>query len=366
MIGIRKSDRLVAVSVLSALGLVWMVLLGFDLLQTFANELDEIGEGEYTAGSAVLYTLYTMPRRAYQLFPTAAVIGCLLGLGSLAATSELTALRAAGLSRWRICVGAAAAIAVLTLSMVVVAETAGPAGEQRAQALAVAAKSRDVTVAKWSGLWAREGDTFLNAQHGRVLGEGAQTVVELDGVRLYEFNPEGRLDSIALARRAEHRDGNWTLFEVHRSRFRERSVESETVARERWDSALNPELLSLGVTRPRYLATRDLSASLDYLHRNGLDAGAFESAYYARWFYPLNVIVLCLAAMPFAFGTLRSGGFGKRLFLGIIFGVGYFTLQLLSVNMAEVYRFDLRLANLLPPIAVALLSWLWFRRPAMR
>jgi lipopolysaccharide export system permease protein len=363
---LRHSDRLVGGTVLVALAMVWLILLGFDLLGGFAEELDEIGEGNYNAGSAMLYTLYSLPRRAYTLFPTAAVIGCLMGLGALAATSELTALRSAGLSRLRICLGALVVVAVLTLGMVIVAETLGPAGEQRAQALAVGAKSKDVTVAKWSGLWAREGDTFLNAQHGRVKGEGVQSWVELDGVRLYEFGADGRLDSIALATRAEHRNGEWTLFELRRSVFLERGVKSETIAQERWDSDLNPELLSLGVTRPRSRPTRDLSASLDYLHRNGLDPGAFESAYWARWFYPVHVLVLCLAAMPFAFGTLRSGGFGKRLFLGIVFGIGYFTLQTLAVNMAEVYRFDLRLGNALPPLLLALVSWLYFRRRAMR
>lgn len=363
---LRRSDKLIGVTVLGALAMVWLVLLGFDLITAFADELDEIGEGEYGASSALLYVIYSLPRRAYTLFPTAAVIGCLMGLGALAATSELTALRAAGLSRLRISLGALLVVGLLTLGMVTVAETLGPAGEQRAQALAVAAKSRDVTVAKWSGLWAREGDTFLNAQHGRVKGEGVQTWVELDGVRLYEFGADGRLNSIALAKRAEHRDGEWTLFELRRSKFLERGVTSETVAQERWDSELNPELLSLGVTRPRYLATRDLSASLDYLRRNGLDPGPFESAYWARWFYPVNVLVLCLAAMPFAFGPLRSGGFGKRLFLGIVFGVGFFTLQTMSIKMAEVYRFDLRIGNALPPLLVALFSWLYFRRKAMR
>jgi lipopolysaccharide export system permease protein len=363
---VRRSDRLIGMSVLVALLLVWGTLLGFDLLSAFAAELDEIGEGQYSAGSAMLYTLYTLPRRAYQLFPTAAVIGCLMGLGALAATSELTALRAAGLSRLRISLGALGVIAVLTLGMVVVAETIGPIGEKRAQALAVAAKSRDVSVAQWSGLWAREGDTFLNAQHGRAEGEGAQTRVQLDGVRLYEFGEDGRLASIALAKRAEHRDGKWTLYELRRSRFVGIGVKSETVASELWDSQLKPELLSLGVTRPRYLATRDLSAGLEYLERNGLDRGPFESAYWARWFYPVNVLVLCLAAMPFAFATLRSGGFGKRLFLGVVFGVGYFTLQTLAVNMAEVYRFDMRIGNALPPLVVATLSWLYFRRRSMR
>jgi lipopolysaccharide export system permease protein len=363
---LRRVDRLIAGSVLGALALTWLVLLGFDLITAYAEELDEIGEGNYTALSALLYTLYTAPRRAYELFPTAAVIGCILGLGALAATSELTALRAAGLSRMRICVGALIVVAGLTAVMGLVAETIGPLGEKRAQALAVSAKSKDVTVAQWSGLWAREGDTFLNAQHGRVRGEGAQAWVELDGVRLYEFGTDGRLASIALAARAEHRDGVWTLFDLRRSRFVERGVRSSKVAQERWNSALKPELLSLGVTRPRYLATRDLNASLTYLERNGLDRGEFENAYWARWFYPVNVLVLCLAAMPFAFGTLRSGGFGKRLFLGIVFGIAFFTLQRLAVDMAEVYRFDLRIGNALPPLAIATFSWLWFRRRAMR
>lgn len=363
---LRLVDRLIGTRVLLTLALVWGVLLGFDLIQTFVREIDEIGQGSYTTATAVLYTLYTLPRRAYELFPTAALIGSLLALGGLAATSELTALRAAGLSRLRISRGALAVIGALTLAMVVVAETAGPAGEQRAQALAVAAKSKDLSVAQWSGLWAREGDTFLNAEHGRVKGEGVQSWVELDGVRLYEFGQDGRLASIALAKRAEHRNGEWTLFELRRSRFIERGVESQTVAQERWQSDLNPELLSLGVTRPRYLATRDLAASLDYLERNGLDKGEFESTYWRRWFYPVNALVLCLAAMPFAFGTLRSGGFGKRLFLGIVFGLGYFMLQRLATDTAEVYRFDPRLANAVPPLLLALASWLYFRRAAMR
>jgi lipopolysaccharide export system permease protein len=361
-----RADRLIGSTVLGTLALVWLVLLGFDLITAYAKELDEIGEGNYTALNALIYTLYTAPRRAYELFPTAAVIGCVLGLGALAATSELTALRAAGLSRMRISLGALLVVAALTLLMALVAESIGPAGEKRAQALAVSSKSKDVSVAQWSGLWAREGDTFLNAQHGRVRGEGAQAWVELDGVRLYEFGSDGRLASIALAKRAEHRNGEWMLFDLRRSRFVERGVKSTSVARERWESALKPELLSLGVTRPRYLATRDLSDSLAYLERNGLDRGEFENAYWARWFYPVNVLVLCLAAMPFAFGPLRTGGFGKRLFLGIVFGIAYFTLQRLSVDMAGVYRFDLRIGNALPPLLVATFSWLYFRRRSMR
>jgi len=355
-------DRLVARAVLSALLPVWLILLGFDALTAFAGELDELGEGSYDAGGAVLYTLYTVPRRVYELFPTAAVIGALLGLGGLAATSELTALRAAGLSRARIVASALLLLAAITGVMVVVGETVGPAGESRAQALVVSAKSEDLAVARWSGLWAREGDTIVNARQGFVRGEEPATWVELIDVRVFEFDASGRLASLAYAQRAEHRDGGWTLFDVRRSGFGERSVHSETSASERWESTISPEVLSLGSTRPRYLASTDLSERIEYMRRNNIEPGAFETAYWSRWFYPVDVLVLSLAALPFAFGTLRSGGFGKRLFLGVVFGVGYFMVQQLSGNLAEVYSIDRRLAGALTPLAVVTASWLYFRR----
>lgn len=356
------ADRLVADRVLVALTGVWAVLVGFDAITAMAGELADVGEGNYGLGQTLSYTLMTLPRRAYTLFPTAAVIGALLGLGALATSSELTALRALGLSRTRISAAAAVVIVLLTGLMVLVGETIGPAGEQYAQGYALRAKSSEVGSLRGSGLWAREGSTFLNARSGQVLGRGADTSIELGDVTLYEFDDAGRLASIARARTAHHQAGDWTLHDIHRSRFGRASVISEDLAEERWASALNPDVLSLGVTKPRYLRLAELRNSLDYLERNQLDASEFTVAWWARWFYPLGAIALCLAALPFAFGTLRSGGFGKRLFLGIVLGVGMFTVQTLAVNLAQVYHLDLRLAYGLPPLLVVLASWLHFRR----
>ncbi len=355
------ADRLIATRVLAALGATWFVLVGFDAITALVGELADVGQGDYGFSQTLVYTAYTLPRRAYTLFPTAAVIGSLLGLGALAASSELTALRAIGLSRLRICAAAVMVVGLLTLAMVTVAETIGPAGEQQAQSLAMHAKSSDIKNLRGSGLWAREGDTFLNAKQGNVVGRGADATIELSGVTLYEFDPDGRLGSIAVAQKALHRSGAWELRDVHRSRFGAREVLSERVSEERWASRLNPDVLQLGVTKPRYLRMAELRNSLDYLERNALDSGEFAAAYWARIFYPFSTLALCLAALPFAFGTLRSGGFGKRLFVGIVLGVGMFTAQTLSVNLAQVYHLDLRLAYALPPLLVMLGSWLHFR-----
>jgi len=61
--------------------------------------------------------------------------------------------------------------------------------------------------------------------------------------------------------------------------------------------------------------------------------------------------------LPFAFGSLRSGGFGKRLFLGILIGIGALLVQRMFVDLADVYRFDVRLGYLFPPLLIWGLCW---------
>ncbi|MBS0570758.1 MAG: LptF/LptG family permease, partial [Proteobacteria bacterium] len=100
----KQVDKLVAISVLGAVLVTWGFLVGFDAFRAFVGEINDVGTGQYTLSKAVAYTLLTVPRRSYQFFGYAALIGGLLGMGTLATSGELTALRAAGLSKLRICV----------------------------------------------------------------------------------------------------------------------------------------------------------------------------------------------------------------------------------------------------------------------
>jgi lipopolysaccharide export system permease protein len=325
-------------------------------------ESSDVGKGDYTFAKALVDVLLTIPRRAYSLFPTAAVIGSLMGLGQLAASSELTALRALGLSRRRIGFAVAIALSLLTALMVVNGETLAPWGQRRADALKASAKSRDMIVAQYSGLWAREGDTFLNAQTAQERNDGKQRWLELRNVRLYEFDAAGRLESIAQARSAEHRPGGWLLHNVKRTYFDARSVTQTDVMEEHWKSQLDDTALSASVTEPSSLPSSDLRSGIDYRTRNGLEASEFEESYWGRWFYPVNVLALCLAAVPFAFGSLRSGGLGKRLFIGIVFALGFWLLQTQFVKLAGVYKFDYRIAYLIPPAVMLGVSAALFRR----
>lgn len=357
----RLFDLYLSRRVIGTVLATWGVLLGLDVVIAFAGEMGDLGKGGYTVGHALASVGYTIPRRAYQLFPTAAVIGALMGLGQMAATSELTALRALGLSRPRLTASVALGLALLTGVMVASGETVGPWGEARAQAVK-SVRNPNMVVERYSGLWAREGEMVLNARSGEQKSDGTDTWLELRDVRLFEFQEDGRLRSIARAALAEHRTGSWRLRDVERTTFAERSVTRAKVAEERWDSQLDEAALAANVSKPRYMGSDELRAGIDYRKRNGLEAAEYEDIYWGRWFYPLNVLALCLAAIPFAFGSLRSGGYGKRLFLGIVFALGFWVLQLTFSQLAGIYKFDYRIAYALPPAIMLAISWMLFRR----
>jgi lipopolysaccharide export system permease protein len=360
----RRMTFYLARAVLVATLATWVVLLGFTSMVDFYTELRDVGKESYTLSHAVLFVLLTTPRRMYDLFPTVAVIGSLLGLGGLAARSELTVMRAVGLSKLQMGVAALIPLLALTALMALSMETIGPAGEQRAEELANS-KSRQMIMARYSGLWAREGNLFLNARGNSAPHTDpttGETWVELEDERLYQVDDKGKLGSLAHARRAEHRNDAWTLFDVERTFFEPRSVRVEKLPREKGQTTIDDSTLSAQLARPRYLSSAELKTNIEYLRRNRLDAGKFESAYWSHWFYPYNVIVLCLATLPFAFGSLRSGGFGKRLFLGILIGIGALLVQRMFAGLSDVYRFDVRLAYLFPPLVILGLSWGWLSR----
>lgn len=108
----------------------------------------------------------------------------------------------------------------------------------------------------------------------------------------------------------------------------------------------------------------DLSRNIDYNRRNQQDATTFELAYWGRVFYPLNVLVLAFCAVPFAFGQLRTGGLGKRLFMGMVLAISYYFFQQSVVRMGAVYNFNLAVVNALPSLFLVVAAFVYFRRNA--
>lgn len=355
-----RLDLLVLKAVVPAVLLSWLVFVGFDTLMALLNELDEVGIGDYDLTRVLEYIALTVPRRMYQMFSTAAVVGSMLGLGALAARSELVALQAAGASRLRIGVANVLAVGCLLVAALVLGEWIGPRADRMAADLSAQSKSQGIAFGG-SGLWLRDGDAVWNAKRVVVSGPGQ---VELWEVWRYQFGADARIQEVIKAERASYRGDSFELIGAVRDRLSDAGVDSAKEDSATVATLLDPGLIESHTVRPRQQATRDLLETIRYARINRLDALAFESALWYRVFYPLVALALAFAATPFAFGNLRSGGLGQRLLLGMALGIGFFFGQRTLINIAETNRDGLILVNALPPLLLIVVTVWALRRPA--
>jgi len=358
---IKRADLLIATTVLGGLLLTWLVLTGLDAFTQFATQIGNIGHNGYTLGNAAAYILLTLPRRAYQWFVFAALIGGLIGIGALASSGELTALRAAGMSKLRISLSVTGLVILLLAGVFILGETAAPAGDQRAQAIQMQRTAGSLTH-QASGLWERDGNNIINAKAALAHLVRGQPQVELADVRVFGFDDAGELTSFRHAKLATQQGKAWTLHDVRDTRVSPSGAVSTMHASQAWETSLDPDVLEASVVHPEYLSLRDLSRNIAYLRGNRQNPSVYLNAYWTRAFYPINTLLLVLAALPFAFGTLRSGGLGKRLFLGVIVAIGWYFIQRAIISTGTVFGAPPFIVNLIPALLLLAISVWYYRR----
>lgn len=350
-----KLDRYIGAQVFVAILGVLGIIVGLALLFAFIDELSDV-EDSYGLFDALWYVLLTAPRRLYEMLPMAALIGCLIGLGSLASNSELTIMRAAGVSIGRIVWAVMKPMLVLMLAGVLIGEYLAPYTENQAQASrAMAQGGGDAQSAK-RGLWHRQGQEYVHIN-------AVQPNGVLFGVTRYQFDENRRMQSASFARRAQYQGDHWLLEEVATTHFRERSSEVIKQDSERWNIELTPQLLGTVVLAPEALSITGLWGYIHYLAEQGLNNSQYWLSFWTKVLQPLVTAALVLMAISFIFGPLRSVTLGQRVFTGVLVGFVFRIAQDLLGPSSLVFGFSPLFAVLLPA-AICALAGFWMLRRA--
>ncbi|MEO9332853.1 MAG: LPS export ABC transporter permease LptG [Pseudomonas sp.] len=351
-----KLDRYIGTQVFFAILAVLGIILGLALLFAFIDELGDLNKGDYGLGQALWYVLLTAPRRAYEMLPMAALIGCLIGLGTLASNSELTIMRAAGVSIGRIVWAVMKPMLVLMLAGILIGEYVAPLTENQAQADRALAQGGGAAQSSKRGMWHRQGQEYVHIN-------AVQPGGVLLGVTRYRFDDERRLLSASFARRAEYRDNHWMLSNVKTTLLHEDHSEVVSQREERWDIELNPELLGTVVMEPEALSVTGLWQYIHYLSEQGLNNARYWLAFWTKVLQPLVTGALVLMAISFIFGPLRSVTLGQRVFTGVLVGFIFRIAQDLLGPSSLVFGFSPLLAVLVPA-GICALAGVWLLRRA--
>jgi lipopolysaccharide export system permease protein len=334
---------------------VMLVLLSLYFFSTLVTEITDVGKGNYQMLDALQFSIMLLPRQVYELFPLVALMGTMLGLGALANTSELTVMRASGISVQQIMREILKIGAVMVVVAAILGELIAPPLEKQARIQRARAISEKISLNAKSGLWAREGDTFINIE--RLLTDGRAS-----GIHLYRLDPEGKLLESTTAKRGRYLDKSWQLQQVSHTYFGEQRITRKYQKTAEWKSGVTPEVIDVVAVPPENLSVIDLYDYVKYLKENGLEAQRYQLSFWMRIATPFATAGMILLAIPFVFGSLRAVGVGQRIVVGALIGIGFYLFNGIFGRIGVVYNLSPLLSAVTPTFMVYAAWYLMMRR----
>ena len=342
---------------------ILLVLVAFLALFGFfdmINEVKNVGSmASYQLHHAIAFVLLRIPGRIYELMPVAVLIGTLYALSTLARHSEITVLRASGMSTRHLLSCLLLVAVFFALAIFAIGEVVAPPAERTAQQLKLQGKGRAVGQDLRSGLWVRDERSFINVR--TVLPD-----TRLQGIRIYDFDQNARLSTVTEAETGVHvPPDSWRLTGVVRTNVKDDKVELVHIPDMEWRSALNPDILSVLMVSPERMSLPHLAAYTRHLSENKQKTQRYDIAMWKKVVYPLAALVMVALALPFGYTHDRVSGVSLKIFAGVMVGVLFHMLNGLFSNLGAINSWSPFLSAITPSALFMLTAvsmiW-WFER----
>lgn len=355
----NRLERYIASNVLNSILLIMLIIILLASLFSLVDQFDSF-KNNYGMTQALYYVLLSAPRRLYDNLPMATLVGSLIGLGMMASRSELTIMRAAGMSTGRIVYAVLKPIFVIMIGCVLLGEFIVPITQNKAQAYKELAQSSNIdkkilTQTLLKGTWHRQGNEYIRINSVQPDG--------LIGINSYYIKDQ-KLIYTSYAKQATLKKGQWYLSDATTTCFYDnytRVVKEETEA---WLSPTNvcdtkelgtpkPIAITLNLLNtinsdPSYLSITGLWNYIHYLQAQELNNDNYWLKFWEKLLQPINTLALVILAISFIFGPLRSVTMGQRIFIGIAIGFSFKIVNDLLGPASIVFNFPPLLAAMIP------------------
>ncbi|WP_180180666.1 LPS export ABC transporter permease LptG [Acinetobacter sp. YH01021] len=295
------------------------VLAGLQVLFTYLGELGSLKDG-YGAWDALKYVLWGAPNYLYEILPISALIGAVLGLGTLASNSELIVMRSVGVSLWRIVGWVIRSALLLVVLSFALSEWVIPYTNEQAKGVKSASKAAQLGEVR--GYWTREGQRFIYIDYANSQGQ-------LKNVQMLDFDQNYRLRGTLHADQGQFvKDGSWTLDNTEQFDILQNG--NATLVKQQQQPlalALQPKYVHMVTIDPEDLSPSQLVSFMSYMHEYSQVPKTYQLAFWQKLGSPFALIALVVIACSFIFGPLRQQSMGFRLVIALFAGLGFFYLQ---------------------------------------
>ena len=327
---------------------------------TFFELLDDIARHRAAFLLVVDYFRYLAPYLLYQLAPLGALVAVLVTLGVMSKNNEIVAIKASGISLYRLAVPLLLAGLALAGTMVVFDDTYLPYANQRQDALRNLIKGHPPQTYTHPQRWIFGED---NKIYNYDLFDPVQNL--FGGLSVLEIDPATfQLRRRIFASRARWSESQnvWVLEGGWVRDFKEGTI----VRYDRLPPVTSlpeltepPSYFNREVRQAFQMSWRELSKYIDGLHRAGFDVSALTVQWHRKLAFPLIAPVSMLLAIPFAFLVGTRGAIGG-VALGVGIGIAYWSLAELLQAMGGVGQLPPLLAGWSPDIIFLFLGLYFF------
>ena len=296
--------RTIALYLASQLG-KWslMALLAIVLLLQMVD-LFERGEEFIARGMGIRevlrYALLRLAPTVQQALPIAALAGAMIGFASLGRSHEMTALRAAGISQWKILLMALPVPLLLSVATLFLSEYASPQSQLRFTAWWAATEPAPPAPAA-QPRWFRIGDEIVRA------AEASPGGTQLRDIEIFRRDGHGLLRERLSAVEARLADGRWFLSNVGVTRFDGLRPDASPIARLAWPAPLQPDDVAAFFASTRVLSSAAALRSLEVAAPVSQSDAMFTTRLYRSAADPIAPVLMLLLALPLAFVSPRTG-----------------------------------------------------------
>lgn len=332
----RTVRRLLYRDVVSSVMFVALAFLSLFFFIDFVDELEDVGKRGRAAWHAAVAAGFEVPGHFYELVPIAVLIGTIYALARMAQSSEFTILRTGGLGPGR----ALGLLAALGLGFSVVTFVVGDYVAPAAERMGIELKARFSGGLKvgGAGAWIKERRSSPEGERSYSINlQGTTADGALQGIRIYEFDAEGRMLSRLTARSGRIDEaGTWTLVDTDLVRWPAPAASADAPVQETraaslaWPSTLSPAVVAAAVLPVATMTTLELWRYSAHLSDQAQASQSHQIRFWKKALYPFACIVMMALALPFAYLHARAGGVSLKVFGGIMLGISFVLLNNLA------------------------------------
>lgn len=268
-----------------------------------------------------------LPSFSELLLPFAVLVGAIGALLSLSRKSELTVMRAAGMSAWQFIRPGVTVAALIGLFAVFVYNPLAADAKAEAERLMAEAFGKEVTMlsTEGTGPWLRQsgsdGQSVMTAK--AVSDKG----LSLAGVTVFRYDREGRFIERLNAERATLQTGYWDLRRGFASRPGQDAERFETM---KLLTGLDRERVMDAFGTVETVSIWELPGVIDMAEKAELPAARFRVQYQLLLSRPLLLVAMVLLAATVSLRSFRQGGIQTMVVTGMVGGIGFFLLTEVS------------------------------------